>query len=170
MTELMQRYLEREKERGKAKEKITDGLDYIKWLAEFTETHLYFTTDFRNEKNTENIESLDLLYEVIDNYARSNYKYPYKTNWGYFYVLEYEGNYYKIGYENRESQFYYCHRITEENYQAISFLDVIEGKIKPDAALIDFKLKELRLILTELRRVLPEEKMQLEVAKVYRKQ
>ncbi len=169
MTYLAERYLAQKEEREKRKNEITSSLDYIKWLAEYTKTHPEFTNDLQDKENAENIESLDLLYDVIDSYARDNYKYPYKTKWGYYYVLEYEGNYFKIGRLSGEYTIYYCIKTEKENYHTIDFLDIVKGKVSPETALIIFKMKKLELIISELSRVVPEEEIQRQVTNVYRK-
>lgn len=168
MPQLMERYLENEKERERIKKKMIEDTEYIDWLEEFSENNPHFTSDLQSEGNTDNIRNLDLLYEIIDAYARKNYIRPHKTKWGYFYILEYKGSLYKIGCSNREYEFYYCNKISETNREAISFEDVIKGRVSEEADLINLKLEKLNALLSELSAVLTEEEVQRQVTQVYK--
>lgn len=169
MTNFTEEYQERKRKREKTKKEIIADSEYINWLEEFTENTPHFTSDLQSEGNTENIRNLDLLYEIIDTYARKNYIQPNKTKWEYFYILEYEGNLYKIGYSNRDYTFYYCNKVSETKYKPISFSDIAKDRVTREAHLINLKLEKLNIILSELAEFLPEEEVQRKVAKVYKK-
>lgn len=164
MNSITERYIEREKKLKERKEKILESEDYINWLEEYTEGKNKFTSD---ESNDENVERLEALYLVIEDYAEENYVFPTKKTFGYYYTIKYNGVNYNIGFTNGQGAFFYCERTDEENI--LDFKDILEGKKMASAELIKLKLNKLNLLINELSLMLPEERLKREVTKVYQK-
>lgn len=164
MYKITEKYIEKEKKLKKRKEKILESDEYINWLEKYTEKRNKITSD---ESNDENIESLEALYLVIEDYAEENYIFPYKTTFGNYYTFKHNDKKYNIGYMSGQEVFFYCERTEEEN--KIDFKDVLEGKKQPSAELIKLKLNKLNLLINELSLTFPEENLVREVIKVYQK-
>ena len=146
MSDLSEKYIEKEKKLKKRKERILENDEYMNWLEKYTESKHKFTYD---DSRDENVESLEALYLVIEEYAEENYVFP------------------NIGYMAGQEVFFYCERTNDDNI--LDFEDILEGKKNPRAELIKLKLKELNLIINELSLTFPEEKIKREVSKVYQK-
>ena len=164
MSEVAQKYIEKEKLLKQRKEKILESEEYINWLEQYTRNKNKFTND---ESHDENVESLEALYLVIEDYAEENYVFPSKTTFGNYYTVKYNGVDYNIGYMAGQELFFYCERTNEESI--IEFKDIIEGKQKPNVELIKLKLNKLNLLVNELSLTFPEENLVREVTKVYQK-
>lgn len=164
MSKIAEAYIKKEKKLKARKEKILENEEYINWLEEFTESKDKFTSD---DSHDENVESLEALYLVIENYAEENYIFPAKTTFGHYYIVKYNSFNYKIGYMEGQEVYFYCERTDEENQ--LDFKDILEGKNIPGAELIKLKLNKLNLLLYELSLTLPEERLVNEVSRVYLK-
>ena len=164
MSTISEKYLEKEKILKKRKEKILESEEYLDWLEEYTEIKEKFTSD---DSNDENVQSLEALYLLVEEYAEENYIFPSKTSFGNYYTVKYNGINYNIGYMAGQGIFFYCERTTEENL--LDFKDILKGKKQPRAELIKLKLNKLTLLVSELSLTFPEEKLVREVSKVYQK-
>ena len=111
MNSVTERYIEREKKLKERKEKILENEEYINWLEQYTRNKNKFTND---ESHDENVESLEALYLVIEDYAEENYVFPSKTTFGNYYTVKYNGVNYNIGYMAGQELFFYCERTNEE--------------------------------------------------------
>lgn len=164
MYKITEKYIEKEKKIKKRKEKILESEEYINWLEKYTEKRNKITSD---ESNDENIESLEALYLVIEDYAEENYIFPHKTTFGNYYTFKHNDKNYNIGYMVGQEVFFYCERTDEENI--LDFKDIQEEKKQPRAELIKLKLNKLNLLVNELSLTLPEERIKREISKVYKK-
>lgn len=164
MKTVSERYIEKEKINKKRKEKILESEDYISWLEEYTQKNNKFSND---ESKEENVQSLEALYLVIEEYAEENYIFPYKTTFGYYYTVTYNNTNYNIGYNAGQGVYFYCEKTNEKSQ--INFKDILEGKKQPSEELIKLKLNKLNLLINELSLTLPEEYLKREVSKVYQK-
>lgn len=164
MSDLSEKYIEKEKKLKKRKERILENEEYMNWLEKYTESKHKFTYD---DSRDENVESLEALYLVIEEYAEENYVFPSETTFGSYYTVKYGDINYNIGYMAGQEVFFYCERTNDDNI--LDFEDILEGKKNPRAELIKLKLKELNLIINELSLTFPEEKIKREVSKVYQK-
>lgn len=164
MNKISEKYIEKEKLLKQRKEKILESEEYISWLEEYTREKNKITTD---EPYDENIESLEALYLVIEDYAEENYIFPSKTTFGYYYTVEYNDQKFNIGYMTGQGLLFYCERTEEES--KIDFNDILEGKKQPSAELIKLKLDKLNLLVNELSLTFPEENLVREVIKIYQR-
>lgn len=159
MNKISEKYIEKEKKLKQRKEKILESEEYINWLEKYTES--------KNKITSDELESLEALYLVIEDYAEENYIFPSKTTFGSYYTVKHNDKKYNIGYMAGQEVFFYCEKTEEENI--IDFKDVLEGKKQPKAELIKLKLKKLNLLVNELSLTFPEESLVREVKKVYQK-
>lgn len=154
-------YKDKETINRKRKEKILENEEYIKWLEEYVKNKNNFTSDSSNE---ENVESLESLYLVIEEYAEENYIYPVEDIFGYHYTISYNKNNYNIGYMTGPETFFYCEKTTNESM--IEFKDILTRKNNIKTELLKYKLKTLELLINELMLVLPEETIKKETNKI----
>lgn len=164
MNKISEKYIEKEKLLKQRKEKILESEEYISWLEEYTREKNKITTD---EPYDENIESLEALYLVIEDYAEENYIFPSKTTFGYYYTVEYNDQKFNIGYMTGQGLLFYCERTEEES--KIDFNDILEGKKQLSTELIKLKLDKLNLLVNELSLTFPEENLVREVIKIYQR-
>ena len=164
MSTISEKYIEKEKILKKRKEKILKSEDYLDWLEEYTEIKEKFTSD---DSNDENVQSLEALYLVIEEYGEENYIFPSKTPFGCYYTVKYKDTNYNIGYMTGQGIFFYCEKTNEESQ--INFKDILEGKKQLSAELIKLKLNKLNILINELSITLPEEYLKREITKVYKR-
>lgn len=164
MYKITEKYIEKEKKLKQRKEEILESEEYINWIEEYTERKDKFTND---ESHDENVEKLEALYLIIEDYAEENFVFPSKTTFGYYYTVKYNNVNYNIGYMAGQEVFFYCERTNEED--KMDFKDILEGKNRPSTELIKLKLNKLNLVLNELSLIFPEENLVREVSKVYQK-
>lgn len=164
MNKISEKYIEKERLLKQRKEKILESEEYISWLEEYTKEKNKITSD---EPYDENIECLEALYLVIEDYAEENYIFPSKTTFGCYYTVEYNDQKFNIGYMTGQGLFFYCERTEEES--KIDFNDILEGKKQPSAELIKLKLDKLNLLVNELSLTFPEENLVREVIKIYQR-
>lgn len=164
MNTILERYIEEEKINKKRKERILESEEYINWLEAYTQKKGKFTND---ESNEENVQSLEALYLVIEEYAEENYIFPSKTPFGCYYTVKYKDTSYNIGYMTGQGIFFYCEKAEEES--KLDFKNILEGKKELKTELLNLKLNKLNILLSELSLNLPEEYLKREVSKVYQK-
>ncbi|MBR3198600.1 MAG: hypothetical protein IKG27_01140 [Bacilli bacterium] len=180
MDELIDRYHEMEEKSLKRRQRIKENEDYINWLDKYSENSPFMTNDIylfsdadETEENKENTECIEELFNVISEYAKQNYIMPEKDELGEYYKITHNTNDYKIGYAAGEEIFYYCSRtvfIEGQRTNVIDFKDIIKNVKAPDAAVIELKMKKLRLLLTELKLAkIDEYFVKEEVSKAYTK-
>lgn len=164
MNTILERYIEEEKINKKRKERILESEEYINWLEAYTQKKDKFTND---ESNEENVQSLEALYLVIEEYGEENYIFPSETPFGCYYTVKYKDTNYNIGYMTGQGIFFYCEKTNEESQ--INFKDILEGKKQLSAELIKLKLNKLNILINELSITLPEEYLKREITKVYKR-
>ena len=164
MYKITEKYIEKEKKIKQRKEEILESEEYINWLEEYTERKDKFTND---DSHDENVEKLEALYLIIEEYAEENFVFSSKTTFGHYYTIKYNNVNYNIGYMAGQEVFFYCERTNEENI--LDFKDILEGKKQPSTELIKLKLNKLNLLINELSLIFPEENLTREVSKVYQK-
>ena len=174
---LEERFIENEKQRKKRIKRIKENPEYIEWLESYTEKYQCFTSDqfqFIKDKldndDKENTESLEALFIVIDEYAKNNYIPSNKDRFGYHYLIGYNSNVYKIGFICGQEAFFYCDKVSQkENAQIIDFNDILQNKITLNAKLINLKLMKLKVLVDELTLIMPEEVLDEEIKRMYKK-
>ena len=106
------------------KEKLLKNNDYMNWLENFTNRYPSFyeydwVLEGCSEEDIQNIQNIDVLYEVIEDYAVENYFKTTLENKGAFYLIKCNDVGYKVGMQFGNSKFY-CER-TEVTEEAINF-------------------------------------------------
>lgn len=123
------------------KEKILQNDDYMKWLEKFTNRYpSFYENDLsgRGCNDIQNRRNLDLLFEVVDEYAEANYFYPKTTRQGIHFHIKYNGVGYKIGFASKNAKFY-CER-TEPMEDAIDFHYIQKNTTHPHAYFVESEL------------------------------
>ena len=128
--------------------KIISSEDYILWLTEFSKKYSDFSNDswlysHKNidEKDSINVEKLNLLYNAIENYANKNFISPIKDNEGQYYSIHYNNIGYNVGIIMYQGSLYFCQR-TYPNENSINFKDIMENKKQPKTDFYNHKLAE----------------------------
>lgn len=146
--EYSKKILEKE---NKMKKMISDN-SYITWLEEFTEKYsafgdddwLYNPFDIPKE-DMENVQMLQLLYNIIEKYAQSNYIYPVFTEFGSYYVISYNNVGYQIDMMAGQGVVFTCQRV-EVTDGTIKFEDIQNNRKLEKTDFINAKLQ----VLTDL--------------------
>lgn len=142
--------------------------DYIKWLEKFTSNGrftdndwLYFPEKMSNE-DKENIDKLQLFYEIIKEFAEKSHIYPKSSgnNYNEYYFVIYNNTVFKIGYIAGQGTVFFCDKlkIIDENdlKNCIKFEDIKYNKIK-DVSLIEDKLSALSEYIYSIVGIVPIE-------------
>lgn len=137
---VMENYSKLREEKKKLKEEIFSNYDYINWLNEYTLKHITFTDD---QILDDNIKKLELLYEVIADYAYTQGIIAKQEEMSCFYRIAYNGSYFEIGNIYGIGSCFFCSRISfNENYSYIDFNEIY----------INFKMNQLSNKLCKLYR------------------
>ena len=141
------------------KDNIAFSTFYIEWLEQFTEKHKSFSTDsFIYDENSltkeekDNVELIEALYEIIDEYADNNYIKPKTTDFGNYYTIGYNNNSYIIGVDGGQGTSFYCERLDEYKKNSLEYKHLMGGVKLPSTLLIDQKLDELVQLIERLNR------------------
>lgn len=157
--------------------KIKENEEYIIWLDNYANTHPLFTNDqhlySRNvmeDEEKENTESLEELYKIIQKYAEDNYLAAEKDEFGFYYQITYNSNFYKIGFMDIDELIYYCSKFYPNNTEnIIDFMNILQNKKTVNTDIIGLKMQKLKIIIDELSLIMPEEAIDKEIKKMYKK-
>lgn len=116
--------------------KIAKNYEYINWLTSFTSKYLEFTDDdflyspeLISKEDNINIYDLGIFFEAIDNFARSNYIYPYSSEFGGYYNIKYNNIGFEIGSLVGQGTLFFCKRVNVNNDEYfIDFDDIVNNK------------------------------------------
>lgn len=145
LDDYFQKILEKE---DKMKKMINDS-SYVTWLEEFTKKYsafgdddwLYNPLDIPKE-DMQNVQMLQLLYNIIDKYAQSNYIYPTYTEFGSYYVISYNNIGYRIDMMVGQGGVFSCQRV-EVTDGTIKFQDIQNNRKLEKTDFINCKLQVL---------------------------
>lgn len=160
MIDYISDYITKVENRMKGKEEILSNLDYMNWLQDFTAQHYSFSDvsllDFPLEITDEDkkqIEKLELLYEIIDEYARENYIFPNEGEFDYYFHFKYKNIGYIIGVTVGQGVSCFCKR-EEINPKIlyIDFNDIVNGLKDDKAKMITAKLDDITVSIINLYR------------------
>lgn len=150
-------YLEQLKEKRKFKEELSMCTSYMDWLDNFTKKHGSFSTnsvlckeDEITKEEMRNINNLEGLYEVIDEYATGNYIDPTKCYDGNFYSIQHNGVGYFIGIDYEQENSFYCTRLEEPEENSLEYKSIMSGVKLPKTILSEYKLEELSNLIEQL--------------------
>ncbi len=138
-------------------QEIFSDSSYIEWLSHFTIEHPKFKDcewrhfpDKLSSEDYKKVNDLDLLFYIVDKYAKENYRYPITTNSGKFYKIKYNDVGFIIGIVGGIALGYICSRVEVDNEKDfIDFNNIIANKKCDDVEFIERQLKDLsKLIVT----------------------
>ena len=139
------------------RDKLRVSDDYIKWLEKFTEKNggfdtlsLTYNADKYNYRDRENMEDLEILYEVISEFAEKNYFVPVDTELGNFYSIRHNDNGFYIGADWGQGTSFYCTRLDEVEEGALDYDDIVHNDKLPETMMKDQRLEELSLMIDRL--------------------
>ena len=111
-------YADKEKIRNEKLSEMFASASYLEWLSEFTLMYPSFTDDSflitslrASEEEIEKVQDLELLYLGVDEYARGNYLYPCKNEFGNFYKIRLGEIGYEIGITTGKKAIFFCNRV-----------------------------------------------------------
>ena len=142
--------LEYADKKKRKKEKLSDmfaSTSYLEWLSEFTLMYPSFTDDSflitslrASEEEIEKVQDLELLYLGVDEYARGNYLYPCKNEFGNFYKIKLDEIGYEIGITIGKKAIFFCNRVAvnEEKNDFINFLFIGKVRLKVKKSLTNY--------------------------------
>lgn len=140
------------------RKEMFSNTNYIKWLEGFTtkyesfadDSWLYTPTELSQEEN-EKVANLHLLYEGIELYAKKNYIYPTKCDFGGYYNIKLDSIGYEIGMLVGQGTVFFCKRTPlNKDLEYIDFNDIMTDKKKDGVDVITQQLKDLSNKVLEL--------------------
>lgn len=153
--------LEEMMRKAKAKVAFRDELResdrYIKWLEKFTSKNggfdtlvLTYNSDKYTEEERENIEQIETLYEVICDYAKTNYLTPVDVEFGNYFPIKHNDNYFYVGADCGQGASFYCTRLVEPEEDALDYNEVVHNAKMPETIQKERRLEELSRIIDSL--------------------
>lgn len=151
-------YIERLKVSEAKRQEMFSDTNYVKWLESFTIEHpvfsdddwLYFPEKISQEDN-EKVKNLHLFYEGIELYAKKNYIYPTKCDFGGYYNIKLDNISYEIGMLVGQGTLFFCNRKPlDKDLEYIDFNDIMADKKKDGVDVITEQLKDLSDKILEL--------------------
>ncbi len=132
-------YADKEKSKKEKLSEMFANTGYLEWFSEFTMMYPSFTDDSfltsslrATKEEIENVKYLELLYLGVDEYARGNYLYPCKNEFGNFYKIRLADIGYEIGITTGKKAIFFCNRvpINAEKKDFINFLSIRKVRLK----------------------------------------
>ena len=97
-------YFNKEAEREELIQKLKYDTSYIEWLKQYTQDNesfsdivLHYSSEEISKFDRENIEKLNLFFDLIRDYAQHNYIYPVHSISGDYYRVKYNDFAFVIG-------------------------------------------------------------------------
>ena len=151
-------YKAKEEIKNRKRQEMFSNTNYLKWLESFTVEHpsfsdddwLYFPEKISEEDN-EKVKNLHLFFEGIDLYAKKNYIYPTKCDFGGYYNIKLDNIGYEIGMLVGQGTLFFCNRtLLNKDLEYIDFNDIISGKKRDNTDVIAQQLQDLSNRVLEL--------------------
>ena len=124
----VQELREKFERREKSKRRIIENDNYILWLIKFTKEHPRFATDdwlytpsLISKEDNENVTDLGLLFDIIEEYADKNFIPLFPTEWGGYYLIQYNGIGFNIEVASGQGTIFGVERLDEVTPQFIDF-------------------------------------------------
>lgn len=150
-------YKQKEEEKRKFKDSLPYSLDYIEWLEKFTTRFGSFSTDtflydreLISQKDRDNVDHLETLFEEIYDYANENYVDRHKLSYGFFYSIQHNGIGYSIGVDYGQGCSFYCERLEKPDPDALEYEQIMSSVKLPNTIFWDLKLDELVEVIEKL--------------------
>ena len=103
------------------------------------------------KEDNEKVSKLHLLYEGIELYAKKNYIYPTKCDFGDYYNIKLDNIGYEIGMLVGQGTLFLCNRtLVNKDLEYIDFNDIITNKKKDGVDMITQQLNNLSNKILEL--------------------
>lgn len=142
-------------EKLKKEEEIGSNPRYINWLERFTEKYPRFTDDdflynkkIKSAEDIEGIKCLNMLYNVVEQYAQKNYIYLTKNSeYSGSYQIKYNDIGYEIGCMVGQGTLFYCGRVNNPDNTFIDFNDILLNKKQPYTDKFNMMLEKLTTIV-----------------------
>ena len=131
--EWIKKFVEKEKLQTEKKKDMMSNANYLEWLSQFTQDRagfasddwLYFPEELE-EYDRQNVDSLCLFYEGIDEYAKRVHFKPTPCEFGNYYKIRLNELGFKIGILIGQGTVFFCEKIPVENdANFIDFNDII---------------------------------------------
>lgn len=174
------KYLEnvrKKEEKKKAdKESIISNDNYISWLENFTlnggfsDNNWLYCPEKISEEDRGNVEKLCLLYEIIDEYAKTNFIYPNVDTYSNSYFIMNNDIVYEIGYMFGQEISFFCRRDKagllneKQKNNCIKFGDIKSGKKRPNVLIIERELSALSEYICSLSGIVPIKAIKSQIA------
>ena len=131
--EWIKKFIEKENARSEKMKNMMSNTNYLEWLIQFTRDRAGFASDdwlyFPEELekyDRENVDSLCLFYEGIDEYAKRVHFKPTPCEFGNYYKIRLNELGFKIGILIGQGTVFFCEKIPVENdANFIDFNDII---------------------------------------------
>lgn len=148
--------------RNEVKRSILESDNYILWLIKFTEDHPIFSSDdwiytpnLISKEDNDNVFDLELLFEIIENFAKRNFISLYSTEWGGYYLIEYNGIGFKIEVAVGQGTVFACERLNEVTPDFIDFKLIQKNEELENTKEIRSKFDTLNKYIKELSQTIP---------------
>ena len=150
--EFIEKMLEKVKKRNEFRENIMYSTEYIDWLDEFSKKQGAFSNDTKDvsEEDKENVEKIELLVEIVSEYAETNYIEPTYVDYGAYYSIQHNGVGYNIGVDTGQGTSFYCVRLEKPIEGSLEFKHVMSTVKLPKTLLIEDKLDQLASLIEKI--------------------
>ena len=149
--------IQKAKDRVEFRDSLRISDKYINWLERFTQKNGGFDTlmlmhdaDKYSEYDKKNIENLETLYQVVDEFAIKNFIAPIETEFGQFYSIKHNDKGFYIGVDGGQGTSFYCTGLTEVEEDALNYSDVVQNIKLPETMRKEQELADLSLIIDRL--------------------
>ena len=103
-----------------------------------------------SEEERENIEQIETLYEVICDFAKTNYLTPVEVEFGNYFPIKHNDNYFYVGADCGQGASFYCTRLVEPEEDVLDYNEVVHNTKMPETIQKERRLEELSRIIDSL--------------------
>ena len=147
---ILEKMMEKAKQKIDFRDSLRANTDYIDWLVNFTNMGGGFDTSVLtydgskfNGIDKKNIENIETLYEVINEFAEKNYLVPHLVEFGNYYSIKYNDIGFYVGVDFGQGTSFYCTRLDEVEKDAIDYKVLVHNTKLPETESKEKKLEEL---------------------------
>ena len=139
--------------------------EFIKYLEDYLEENECYNENLSIDDDK---DSLNYLYDQIEKYAKENFIYSVKDEFGRHYTMGYNKDIYKLGYMVGQGAFFFIKKTGEE--KMFDLEDLMEDKLtNPKANELKEKLEMIKKLASEISEDVEEWQIKEEIHKVYSK-
>ena len=154
---ILEKMMEKAKQKIDFRDSLRANTDYIDWLVNFTNMGGGFDTSVLtydgskfNGIDKKNIENIETLYEVINEFAEKNYLVPHLVEFGNYYSIKYNDIGFYVGVDFGQGTSFYCTRLDEVEEDAIDYKVLVHNTKLPETERKEKRLEELSLTIDRL--------------------